>query len=161
MAKPSVTQASVVLRELASGSTLSLPLIGGHVTQVYTAGDVSLRVSASSFAVAPGSAQAIVQAGRLVVTFQADLTADQFVNGDDLLHWATLFGSHDALATGGDVNGDGTVNGEDFVQWQQEFGRTPISAPIKRLAVIPEPLGVALALCSALVALRRQRAMNL
>jgi hypothetical protein len=66
------------------------------------------------------------------------------VDSADLGLWQASYG----IDGGGDADEDGDTDGADFLVWQQEYtGALPLAAA----AAVPEPAGVALVGCAALV----------
>jgi hypothetical protein len=80
----------------------------------------------------------------------ADFNQDTFVNSADLVTWATSFGQ----GSGADADDDGDSDGADFLRWQRELGATT-AAPAA--AAVPEPAGLSLVACLAVVGLSRRR----
>jgi hypothetical protein len=83
----------------------------------------------------------------------ADFDDDGDVDDDDLAIWQTGYNSG-TLHSQGNADGDSDVDGLDFLIWQRSFGwggQAPLAA-----AVVPEPSGMALLACLAIVVLRRR-----
>ena len=125
--------------------SIELPTLGGLLTwddsQLYTAGILSVSGS----------------------VLDADFDEDGDVDGDDLTHWESGFGTSGAAThTDGDADGDQDVDGRDFLVWQQQFGVAPPGTSI------PEPgatsliaIGILAAAASACRNAKHGRGSNL
>ncbi|MEZ6068859.1 MAG: hypothetical protein R3C10_01035 [Pirellulales bacterium] len=91
-----------------------------------------------------------------------DANLDGTVDGLDYLVWASNFGLGDVGFTQGDFNNDHVVDGLDYIIWSQNYSPSFAAASLSGASAdagttfgqgaataIPEPAGVALAVCGA------------